>query len=547
MRLYVGAPPSINPRRALGIVAASPRIPLYSRCVCVTSVSAHDPTPLATLLTATPTCGTSALVVGATARRRLAFLAELRLALRERSPAWLVAQLPAPTAARGCFEDRLDGALDEALGAAGAPEALRGDASLTARVGAWLFRARAVGLEGIVLILEEIDRWLDGRSGPTARDALLALLAQGRRAPWSVVASVRASSAAGSAALPQEVVTAFEEVCALGPAVATVTRDPMALAASLAGRSFYRTGLLAAVEAWLALPTPSLDHDVDDIAIVFSSPLGAPVLPVPTGPGPAHAAPPPAPPVPPMGQRAPEALEPAHGTEGLRAAVTLASALARLRRASVGDVPSAERVFREDLLPVPLAVARVVRAAQATGAQVTHLTAAAHQALTRFDQAFAPVRDAVAQGTDACRVDTLGRALSTHAARVGARSTALVWLPGLRADLWERFVTRVLSRVPGLQRTGDEGLAWSLGPPESSPEARTIDVYAASLGEGFSLPAVEAAEAATPAALAAVASAFAGRTAVLFAGHGTGASTVFDTLVPWGLFTFDPFGGSPQP
>ncbi len=119
-----------------------------------------------------------------------------------------------------------------------------------------------------------------------------------------------------------------------------------------------------------------------------------------------------------------------------------------------------------------------------------------------------------------------------------------MWLPGLRADLWRRFVERVVTRVPGLRPSGEEGIAWSLGAHELAAEAQVIDTYAAALREGLTRAAVERAEATLPEALCAVAGGFAGRTAVLVAADGTSARTAFDALVPWGLFTFEPFGGS---
>lgn len=512
----------------------------------MTSAPAHDPAALAAALAAAPGRGASALVVGATARRRVALLAEARAALRERTPRWLTAHLPARASARARFDDALDAAVDEALHAAGAPESLHDEPSPAARVGAWLYRARAAGAEGVALVVDELDAWLDGRAGPSAQQSLLALLAQCHRAPLSVLGSVRASSAAGAPALPQDVAAAFDRALPLGPVAATVTRDPTALTAALAGRSFHRAGLLAAVESWLALPPPGPDHDVDDLAIVFTSPLAAPVLPLPAEPVLDWGDPRPPPSAPaPEAPRAPaEPAELSLWTEGLRAAVALGAALPRARAAAVTDVPSAERAFRDDLLALPLAAEAVARAAEATGARAGRLVEAARDALERFDRALAPVRESVAAGAEARRVEALGRALADHAARIGARSTAFVWLPGLRADLWARFVERVVSRVPGLEPAGDGGLAWSLGDHELASEAQVIDTYAAALRDGLSRAAVERAEAALPAALCAAAGGFAGRTAVLIAADGAGGATAFDTLVPWGLFTFDPFGGS---
>lgn len=508
----------------------------------------HDPAALAALLVATPGRGASALVVGATARRRLALLAAARADLRGRTPRWLTAHLAPRASARARFDDALGAAVDEALHGAGAPEALHDEPTLAARVGAWLYRARAAGAEGLALVIDELDAWLDGRTGSSAQASLAALLAQGQRVPLSVLGSVRASSAAGAAALPQEVAEAFEYTVALGPVAATVTRDPTALTAALAGRSFHRGGLLAAVESWLALPTPGPEHDADDLAIVFTSPLAAPVLPTPPDLVVPWGEPRTTEPPPPL--RAPatpmQPNEVALWAEGLRAAVTLGAAIPRARAAAVTDVASAERAFRDDVVPIPLAAEAVARAAEATGARTERLLGAARDALARFDEALAPVREAVAAGASARRVETLDEILAAHAARIAARSTAVVWLPGLRADLWRRFVERVVPRVPGLRPAGDGGVAWSLGEHELAAEAQVIDTYAAALRGALTLTAVERAEAALPAALCAVASGFAGRTAVLVAGDGGGGAAAFDTLVPWGLFTFEPFGGSPR-
>jgi hypothetical protein len=505
----------------------------------------HDPAALVDTLLPAHGKGASALVAGATARRRVALLSEARAALRARSPRWLVVHLPART--RGArFDDALAAAVDDALHAAGAPEALHDETSPAALVGSWLYRARATGDEGLVIVLDELDAWLDGRASVSAAASVVALLAQCHRVPLSLLASVRASSAAGAPALPAEVLAAFEHTVSVGPIVATVTRDPTGLTAVLAGRSFHRAGVLSAVESWLALPPPSPDHDVDDLAIVFTSPLASPVLPLPADlvldwgePRPVGSVPPPAPSKSPVGP-----AEVTLWAEGLRAAITLGESVRRVYAAPVTSVAEAEHCFRDVVARLPLAADAAARVGEATGASTAQLQAAARDALARFDRALAPLCAAVADGAPARRIDDLGDALTEHAARIGARSTAFVWLPGLRADLWRRFVERVIPRVPGLRPAGEMNLAWSLGEHELAAEAQVIDTYAAALRDGLSLAAIERAESTLPEALCAVAGGFAGRTAVLVAADGTSARTAFDTLVPWGLFTFEPFGGS---
>ena len=92
----------------------------------------HDPAALAALLVATAGRGASALVVGATARRRLALLAAARADLRGRTPRWLTAHLGTSVrlSARS-LADEQGGAdpvmamptAEQVLAAAGGPEA----------------------------------------------------------------------------------------------------------------------------------------------------------------------------------------------------------------------------------------------------------------------------------------------------------------------------------------------------------------------------------------------------------------------------------------
>ncbi len=512
--------------------------------------------------------GGAALVTGSTSRHRRAVLDDVTRAFEAASPRWLVVRLP-PTPLHGRISDALTSAVDDALHGAHAPGALHDEAdiSLASRVGSWLYRARAASLEGIALVIDDLDAWLDARGSTSTTHDLVGLLAICRRGTLSVLASTRAATASGAPALPADITAAFEATVSLGGAPLTLTRDPGTLVAALAGRSFNLGGLQASLAGWLDLPPPAPERGADDTLIVFSSPLAAP--PLPEDPSltldwvdaPSPSAPSPAAPSP---SKAPDGEELTRLASALRAAVELGTAVRRARNAPMTTPAGAVRAFVESASKIPLGLETVTNAASPSGVEMRNLTVAAHAAMAQFDLRFeAALRTIEAGEAPVLRSDDLPERLAPLAARVDAKSTAIVVLPGLRVDLWERFKTRVLARVSGLASASDEGVAWSLeahtdelaessledaaGPRREhrgTLEITRISAYAAGLREGVTAARVDEVEAALVPVLRALCGAFAGRTAVLFAGEqreGLAPSerrSAFAVLAPYGLFTY---------
>ena len=521
---------------------------------------------LVTALRPSEARGGAALVAGSTSRHRRSVIDEVARAFEAANPRWLVVRLP-PTALHGRLSDALSTAVDDALHAAHAPGALHDEAdiSLASRVGSWLYRARAASFEGLALIIDDLDAWLDARGAASPSSDVVGLLSTCRRGTLSVLASARAASASGAPALPAEILASFEATVSLGGAPLTVTRDPGTLVAALSGRSFNLGGLQASLAGWLDLPPPAPERGADDTLIVFSSPLAAPPLPEDpsltldwTDPRPAPSPAPLAPTAPARGE------DVARLASALRAAVELGTAVRRARNAPVTTPSGAVRAFVDSASKIPLGLEAVSSATSPSGVEMRNLTVAAHAAMAQFDLRFEPVLRSVEAGdADATRCEDLPAKLAPLAARIDAKSTAIVVLPGLRVDLWERFKNRVLAKVTGLATAGEEGVAWSLEAHSdelaessledaASPrrehrgtlEITRISAYAAGLREGVTLARVEEVEAALVPALRALCGSFAGRTAVLFASEQReGLSpaerrSAFAALAPYGLYTY---------
>jgi hypothetical protein len=506
--------------------------------------------------------GGAALVAGSTARQRREVVDAAMRALESARPRWVFVRLGARSGGAR-LADALTVAVDEALDAAHAPGELRDDAgaALAGRTGSWLYRARAAGREGIAIALDDLDAWIDARGAAAPFTDLTALLAASKRGPLAVLASSRAAAASGAPALVGDALAGFDAAVSLGGAPVTVTRDPSTLVAALAGRSFNLAGLQDALAGWLELPPPAPDHALDDTLIVFSSPLGPPPLPVdpsftlplsaPSAPAPARAA-------------APVSRDDvARWSTGLRAAIDLGAAVRRARTSDVASPREAERCFAESVSKIPRGLTQMAAVASSAGVEMRNLEAASRAALAGFDARFeAVLREVEGGGRGVTRVEDLAAEMGAHAARTHARSTAVVVLPGLRYDGWERFKTRVLAAIAGLAPTEEQGVAWSLPGDDrveetpvaeavtprrehrGSVEVMRVPAYAVALREGVDDARLEAVEAALVPALRALCGGFAGRTAVLFAAEraaGEGAAegrSAFAVLVPWGLYTY---------
>ncbi|MFO0651884.1 MAG: hypothetical protein U0326_37025 [Polyangiales bacterium] len=384
--------------------------------------------------------------------------------------------------------------------------------------------------------------------------------------PLAVLASTRAASASGAAALPPELLSAFDATVSLGGAPVTITRDPGTLVAALSGRSFNLGGLQASLAGWLDLPPPAPERGTDDTLIVFSSPLAAPPLPMDplvtlewVDATDATAAP-----AIETGGAREEGEDVAGLASGLRAAIELGVAVRRTRNAPITDPASAERWLRRSGVEDP---ARP-RGGDLGGDVGGRRDAQPHGGLARGDGALRPaLRVRSESGRRGRAAATMTRDLPSKlaplATRVDAKSTAIVSLPGLRVDLWEGFKSRVLSKLTGLAPAGDEGVAWSLDEgaggdiPASideaakprrehrgSVEVMCVAVWAAGLREGVTDEAIEAVEAALVPSLRALCGGFAGRTAVLFAGERSAKGdeaadrSAFAVLAPYGLYTY---------
>jgi hypothetical protein len=441
--------------------------------------------------------GGAVLAVGGALATRRAWGTRVLAQLAEAPTPPLLVRVPPRTAERHrgpSLAEELAAAAEAALVGAGAPGGLYDDAGggALAALGGWLFRARSVRRAGLVLLLEEIDDWLDGRGGGGPDAATLALLEQllaecSRRA-LSLLVTVRAADAAGLAALPAALANRFDRCERLGGAP-TVTRDPSGLVAALAGRSFSLGALKHALAGWLEVPGSD-----DDTVVVFTSPLAPPVLPAAPPEGAAlewarTPRPPSDPPVANAGPRAgaPSAALSTPGPQTLRAAVEVREALRVLE--ALPRAPGTlqlERAYAAGASRLPLALAAFGEGAQALGLGATRLRGRAEAALQRFEVLFAEHYPRAWEAWQAgahrpTLLCDLPARLATRASERGARGTALVVLTGLRLDAWRRLRGRVLPRVPGLVLL-EQGLHWAARPTTPATQRELLARGLSALG-----------------------------------------------------------------
>jgi hypothetical protein len=318
--------------------------------------------------------------------------------------------------------------------------------------------------------MNPLDRWLDARGGGESLAPWFASLVRAcTQRAVSVLASVRSADASGAPSLPQDLVNAFALRESLGAPSTVLPRDPSTLVAALAGRTFSRSSLRAALDAWLDIPTGS---DADDALLVFSSPLAPPSVPV-------FSAPPASPSTPPRhsdirpvsaAEGPPASLEDlARWGETLAASVELAGALRAARSLATNDRDAAEAAFRAAYAKIPRRAERLARGAGLVGAEAPRLLELASTLTARFDATVRGLSTALA--ADDATVDDLLDLCAAHATASGARSRATLALTGLRADLAETLLPRVIARIPGL-RVCAQGLRWTA--PTSSERARAL-------------------------------------------------------------------------
>jgi len=428
--------------------------------------------------------GTSLLIAGGTATQRGARVRAVLVALESSaSRAPLVVHVRAgsvsaeSTAPR--LADEIASTAEAALGAVAAPGPLYDDpgGGPLAPLGGWLFRARSAGRRGIVLVLEESDGWFDARGGanvPDGTDVLDAAQRECERRPFSLIVTLRASDASGQPALGAERVSRFALRQSLGGA-STVTRDPMTLVTSLAGRSFSMFALRNALQGWLDVPGTG-----DETIITFTSPFApAAVGPLPDdaveAQWPARAETPdaggvtPAPDDVPTPAVAPTSDPVATWTAGIRAAITIGRSLAALKEPRTArSHRQYERILRDGAAQLPLAVDALARAEHSLAMPPTRLRTRGEQAYAAFRDSFADffVDASVAWQAGSARpmmLCDIPTRLAQLATERRARGTALVLLSGLRLDAWQRTRRKLIARLPGLSLI-EEGVLWAVRP-----------------------------------------------------------------------------------
>lgn len=459
--------------------------------------------------------GHALLVVGASAQARAAWIEQARALDLPGGPLVVAVRARAEVD----LTEVLTAAVEERLEQLRAPGALYDESSCAAlpALGGWLFRARAAGRAGVLVVIEELDQALDLRGDRAhAEEALAALgelLEERERRPLSLLCTVRAADASGAPAIPAAVAALFDERAALGAATA-IARDPASLVASLAGRSFNRASLARAVLAWT-------DVRDDESVIVFSSPLAPTMIPSAlTAEEPEVRWPSDAPPNPrsAAGLRAtsdeapatrPERLdrierieratrdarhdEPARSkvTERwlptLRAALALRSALDTLGDPTVRrSTRQLEQAFARSVSKIPLALEELRAGAPTVGAHAANLERRASDALVAFERAFreAYASAFVAWAAGASRptmLPDLYERLHAMAAARAARTAALVLCTGLRADEWPALSTAIRARAEGLTVLED-GLHWAARPVTVAAQRALLARGAAALG-----------------------------------------------------------------
>jgi hypothetical protein len=396
-----------------------------------------------------PARGYAALVSGGTQRLRAQHLDALCDALTAGPDAPLVVRLgPFTPGAR--LAEALPDAMERSLDALRAPGSLYEDRGAEAlrSLGSWIFRARTVRRPGLVIAIDDLDRWLDarGRGGDDPAGWFAPIVRAVSERAVSVLGACRAGTAAGTPALPASLSALFDRVISLG-GPPTVTRDPSSLPATLAGRTFSRPGLVDALHGWLDLPPAAPDTEADDVLVVFSSPLAAPrlsapdeplewarpaLVSLPPRPSPSLAPAPEAPAAQPLSA---EALRDAPAT--LAAQVSLGVALRRLLHLRLDDPDTVRAAFAEDVLPLPRTLDRARRGAAALGAPTPLVLDRARSTLARFELAFAASREAVLAPLPG--LSALTARLARTAESSDARGTAVVLLTGWRADLHEHL------------------------------------------------------------------------------------------------------------
>lgn len=425
-------------------------------------------------------------MIGATASQRAAWV-EHALETRENdaptSPPLVVRVRPRGGAF--ALADEITARAEEVLESLRAPGALYDESSCAAlpALGGWLFRARSVRRTGVLFVIEEVDDYLDLRGDrDRAEDALEALgqlLEERERRPISLLCTVRAADAAGAPALPAALAALFDERLSLGVAQ-SVVRDPSALLATLAGRSFTRSSLARAVAAWTEVSD-------DESVIVFTTPLAptmvpsaAPEEPELRWPSAEPSSNAPSANVSPgenntSRDRSPRASDPVIDGDRARWMATFRAAL-ELRSAldTLGD-PAArrstrqlERVFSRSIARIPLALDALETGAPAVGARATHLERRARGAMASFERSFSEAYSSAfgAWAAGAARptmLTDLVERLHALAAERSARTAALLLCTGLRADEWPRLSAALSSRASGLSVL-EQGLHWAARP-----------------------------------------------------------------------------------
>jgi len=518
------------------------------------------------------------LLSGGTAAARTAHLDALCDALAATPDAPLVVRLgPYRTGTR--IAEALPDAVERALDALRAPGPLYEDRGVEAlrALGSWLFRARTVGRLGVVLAVDDLDRWVDarGRGGDDPAGWFAPCVGACTERAWSVIAACRAGTAAGTPGLAGSLSALFERVVVLG-GPPTVTRDPSSLPATLAGRTFSRPALLDALQGWLELPPAAPETDPDDLLVVFSSPLAAPRFTAPEEPVAwARAALPSLPPPPPAVDPGPDTPAAPLSAEALRAApatlaaqVALGMAVRRVQALRLEDPEALRTAFTEDLVTLPRILDRARRGAETLGAPTPLVIDRTRSALARFELAFAAAREATVAPLPG--LEWLTTRLARCAETAEARATALVLLTGWRADLHEHLSTALQALDPvrvveqGFARVDDalaaQAAAQVAEEGDTGPSARRVrhgpweawrvTAYAHSLAPpGITLDeGAAAAMAPLTEALRTVASGLSGRTALLLVAdagtgevydeagaRGVGDGSAFATLVPWTL------------
>jgi hypothetical protein len=427
--------------------------------------------------------------------------------------------------------DGLTQLAEQQLALSRAPGGLYDESSCRAlpALGGWLFRARSVGHSGLLVVLEEIDTWLDRRGWPVesheAFTVLGALLEERLVRPVSVLCSVRSGDASGNAAIPAAVVALFDARVSLNPA-ATVVRDPSTIVSVLSGRSFTRGALADAVSQWADVPD-------DETMIVFSSPLAPTLVPSMATDGTVNDT------RGPLDHGVAAALDETslswkstvltdgsrtqaqavnattptrshHWGRTLRAAIEVRTALESLGAAkSRRSVLQLERVFVRSVSKLPLALEMLQsgvdqldadagpltldepasdvgdRPAQRTRQGATLLRRGV-AALTAFEEAFSSAYHSahgawIAGAARPTMLHDVVAALHTTAAERAARTTAVLILSGLRADLWAAVQAALVQQTPGLSVIR-QAMHWAASPVTSAMQKSLLSRGNSALG-----------------------------------------------------------------